>query len=114
MDKRFNYLKLTDFTSEPCIDGWNDYIASKNKEAIITKYISWIISHLKNTELSKSLLSHLTQKDKNEALVICSEINNIEILKLLLKLGADKSYEDNTAILWAERINNVEIIELLK
>jgi len=61
-------------------------------------------------------LSNLSQEEKDEKLIEASRIGQLDILKLLIKIGANVNAKDSygyTPLLYASRYNKLEVVKLL-
>jgi len=62
-------------------------------------------------------LSKLSQKEKNERLIDASRNGRLEVIKLLIKAGADVNvkdkYEEYTPLIWASINNYLDIVKML-
>lgn len=70
-----------------------------------------VFEEVRNSNLIQDSVD--VDKKRNRVLLYAVRNNNVRIVKLLLKYGADATTNDNIALSYAVRNNNAEIVELL-
>ena len=91
------------------------FIIGKMKAKLVKENLGNVLKPKSKEDIIKEL-SNLSQEEKNEKLLDASDEGILNIVKLLIKLGADinaKNYDGNTPLIFASANGYLDIVKLL-